>query len=243
MHYFESLKKQVNCLIKLKIIFFKNHFPRKYPKTLMLFKIFFMPNFIKDISKFNSNHFKIKGSDQLIIFAAFLLLFQLYILSSCSPFRKGNDLTQFQRFEFSFRDPTTSKYFSVLFSQSDTFFLKKYSHSNKDTLFFSTLPDSGRSIINTFLININSSAFHPLKPDSIEDFNPNSARFALYIDYSDENQHVDFHSLHPPTAFKEFKNWVNMIIDNSKFDVADTMIKFKEDENIHKDLSNQDNRD
>jgi len=202
-----------------------------------------MLNFIKDIPKFNSNHFKIKGSGQLIIFAPFLLIFHLRILSSCSPFRKDNALTQFKRFEFSFRDPATSKYFSILFSQSDTFFLKKYSHFNNDTLFYSTLPDSGRSIINTFVININSLAFHPSKPDSIEDFNPNKATFALYIDYFDENQRVRFHSLHLPTAFKEFKNWVNLIIDNSKFQVADTIINFNEDEIIHKDMSQLDNHD
>lgn len=184
---------------------------------------------VTDQSNSEKNRVFIRKNNLLIVFIAF----QLYLNTGCSPFRKGNELTKFESLQFSVQEPTNSKYFSVLFSQSDTVFLKKYSRLNSDTVFYSILPDSGRSVINTFIININTSAFHPSKPDSIEDFNPGKVKFSLYIDYSDENQHVTFHSLHPPLAFKKFNRWINKIIENLPFKVADTTINFKEDKKIH----------
>jgi hypothetical protein len=170
----------------------------------------------------------IRKTAPLVIFMAF----QLCLFTACSPFRKGNELTKFKSLQFSFQDPANSRYFSVLFSQSDTVFLKKYFRLKNDSVFYSILPDSARSVINKFVININSSAFHPSKPDSIEDFNPSKAKFSVYIDYPDENQHVNFHSLHPPLAFNNFNSWINRIIKNLRFNFADTSINFKEDKNI-----------
>jgi len=172
---------------------------------------------------FNKNIFKIKWRNPLVIFT----LIELYVLTGCSPFRKNNELTKFETLQFSFQDPANSRFFSVLFSQNDTVFLKKYSHSANDTVFYSILPDSGRSIINNFVIAINSSAFHPVKPDSIEDSNPSKVKLSLYIDYSDEHQQVDFHSLHPPSALNNFNSWVSNLIDSSKFSYVNTVINFK----------------
>jgi len=59
----------------------------------------------------------------VLVFIEILLTFQLYNITGCSPFRKGGELTKFKNFQFSFEDPSNSKYFSVLFSQTDTFFL------------------------------------------------------------------------------------------------------------------------
>ncbi len=166
--------------------------------------------------------FKIKCRSSIAMFC----LIELYVLGGCTSFRKGNELTKFETFEFSFQDPANSKFFSVLFSQSDTVFLKKSPHSNNDSVFYSILPDSGRLMINKFVININSSAFHPTRPDSIEDNNPSKVKFSVYIGYSDESQQVVFHSLHPPLALVEFNNWVNKFIDSSKFHYTRATVNF-----------------
>jgi hypothetical protein len=196
-----------------------------------LFKLFITVDFIRDTPKtylsgqgnFNENRSNIKSTSSLVIF----VVFQLYILTGCSPFRKGNELTKFESFQFSFQDPSNSKYFSVLFSQSDTVFLKKYSHSDNDTVLYSILPDSARSIINKFVIDINSSVMHPVKVDSLEDSNPSKVKFYFYIDYSDGSQQANFHSLHPPAALEKFYSWVNQFIDNSKFYYINRAINFK----------------
>jgi len=93
-----------------------------------LSKLFITVNFIRNTlkiyltgqSNFNENKFIIKNPSPLVIF----MVFQLYLFTGCSPFRKGNELTKFESFQFSFQDPSNSKYFSVLFSQSDTVFRK-----------------------------------------------------------------------------------------------------------------------
>lgn len=185
----------------------------------------------------NKKGFKIKRNRFVVIFIEFFLIFQLYTLTGCSPFRKGNELTKFKNFQFTFEDPSNSKYFSVLFSQTDTFFLKRYSHSNIDTLYYSILPDSGRSIINIFVIKINSLAFDSLKFHPLEDFNSDKVKAFLYFDYPNGYTDINIHSLHPPIAFKKFDNWVNKIIENSQFNFADTSINFKEDKNIHEAMN------
>ena len=177
-------------------------------------------NFFKNTFNFNR---QLKWRSLLAIFC----LTELFFLAGCSPFRKGNELTKFETFQFSCQDPANSNFFSILFSQSDTVFLKKYLHSDNDTILYSILPDSARSIINKFVIDINSSAFHPAKVDSLEDSNPGKVKFSLYIDYSDESQQVYFHSLHPPIALEEFNNWVNKLLANSKFYYINTTINFK----------------
>ncbi len=169
------------------------------------------------------NKFIIKKTSTLIFFIAF----QLYLFTGCSPFRKGNELTKFESLQFSFQDPSNSRYFSILFSQSNTVFLKKYSHFNNDTVFYSILSDSDRSIINAFVISVNSSVFHPSKPDSIEASNPDKAKFSLYIDYSDENQYFDFDSLPPPIAFKKFNSWVNKIIEKLQFNYIESVVRLE----------------
>lgn len=174
-----------------------------------------------------------KSIAQMVIFVKPLLIFQLYFLTGCSPFRKGDELTKFKSFQFSFEDPSNSKYFSVLFSQTDTFFLKRYSHSNIDTLYYSVLPDSGRSIINIFAIKINSLAFDSLRFHPLEDFNCDQAKIFLYFEYPNGYTNINIHSLHPPIAFKQFNRWADKIIENSHLNLADTSINFKEDRNIH----------
>ena len=173
----------------------------------------------------------------VLVFIEILLTFQLYNITGCSPFRKGGELTKFKNFQFSFEDPSNSKYFSVLFSQTDTFFLKRYSHSNNDTLYYSILPDSGRSIINIFSIKINSLAFDSLRSHPLEDFNSNKARTLLYFDYPNGYTNINIHSLHPPIVFKNFNDWINRIIENLHFNFADTSINFKEDKNIHEAMN------
>jgi hypothetical protein len=166
---------------------------------------------------------KIKWRSLIVFFC----LTAFYFLAGCNPFREGNELTKFETFQFSFQDPANSKYFSVLFSQGDTVFLKRGSHADNDSVLYSILPDSARSIINRFVTDINLSAFHPVKVGSIEDFNPGKVRFPIYIDYSDESQQVTFHSLHPPAALEKFYRWVNKFIDNSKFYYINRTINFK----------------
>jgi len=174
-------------------------------------------------SNFKSNKFYHKRISLLLI----SMVFQLYLFTGCVGFRKGNELTEFDNLQFSFGHSSDSKYFSVLITQSDTVFLKKYSGSNKDSLFYSIFPDSDRLILNKFVVSFDSASFHFSKPDSI------LGKFSLYIKFPDENDHFDFDGLPVPWAFKNFNSWINKIIGNLHFNLADTSINFKEDKNIH----------
>ena len=156
------------------------------------------------------------------------LVFQMQIFVGCFWFRKGDELTKFQTFQFSLRDPSNFRYFSILFLQGDTFFLKKYSNSKVDTIYYAILPFYGRSNINMFV-----RKFDSLPIDSMQDFNSSTGRFSLYLNYWDEQHSIYIHNLHPPFIFRTFSNWVDKMIDSLKFDVADTSIEFKEDEKIH----------
>ena len=155
------------------------------------------------------------------------MVFQLYLFTGCVGFRKGNELTEFDNLQFSFGHSSDSKYFSVLITQSDTVFLEKFLASNKDSLFYSIFPDSDRLILNKFVVSFDSASFHFSKPDSI------LGKFSLYIKFPDENDHFDFDGLPVPWAFKNFNSWINKIIGNLHFNLADTSINFKEDKNIY----------
>ena len=160
-----------------------------------------------------------------LIISIFFLLF----IAGCFQFRKGDELTKFKSFQFSFRDRYNSRYFSLLFSQSDTVFLKRYSNSKADTLFYGILPANARSNLDNFARQIDSLSF-----DSLEDFDPQEARFALYFNYPDEEHDLRIHSENPPLAFKKFNNWVQYLIDSIKFKRIDTSVIFNEDSKIHK---------
>ena len=162
------------------------------------------------------------------IFVVILLIFQSQILNGCFQFRKGDELLKFKTFQFSFQDLANSKYFSILFLQNDTIYLKKNSDSKADTLFYAILPSTGRSNINMFIKKIDSLAM-----DSCQDFDSGDVRFSLYLDYGNEKHNFFIHSLHPPMVFKKFNNWVNKIIDSLKFNIADTSIEFVEDKKVN----------
>lgn len=162
------------------------------------------------------------------IYVVILVIFQSQILNGCFHFRKGDELLKFKTFQFSFQDSSNSKYFSILFLQNDTTYLKKYSDSKADTLFYAILPSSGRSNINMFIRKIDS-----LPIDSCQDFDPGDARFSLYFDYGNEKRNFYIHSLHPPVVFNKFNNWIDKIIDSLKFNIADTSVEFVEDKKVH----------
>lgn len=140
-------------------------------------------------------------------------------------------MTKFRRFEITCRNFAKAEYFSVLFTQSDTFYIKKYSSSNIDTLYFSDLPNYSRTEIDRFVRTINHT---PL--DSMMDFKSMSDAFFYYLDYGNEEHTIHLQSEKPPKAFSRFNNWINRIRDSLHFTMINNDIKFKEDSAIHETL-------
>jgi hypothetical protein len=115
-----------------------------------------------------------------------------------------------------------------MFTQSDTIFLKKYSRTNHDTLFYSLLTVSGRDTINSFVKNMDS-----VISDSINDLKNSQERIVFDLDFVNETHSVYLQSFHPPLAFVKFNSWVNSVKNCQNFIPIDTFIEFKEDANIH----------
>ncbi len=159
------------------------------------------------------------------------------IFTGCFHFRTGDELTKFHRFEFSSQDPSHSKYFTISFSQSNTIYLKKYSRLNTDTIFYSILPLSERSRINSFL---KTADLMPV--DSLNDMNSGEEMFAYYLDFGNETHSFTMHRLHPPLTFVKFNSWINKIIDSLDFKIIDTTIEFKDDEIIHTGMKKNRNK-
>ncbi len=160
----------------------------------------------------------------------FLYLFEVLslILNGCFYLRKGDELTKFTSFQYSYQNSFKSKYFAVMFTQSDTIFLKKYSGTNHDTLFYSLLPFSGRDTINWFVKKMDLSIL-----DSINDLKNSQERIVFDLDFPNETHSVYLQSLHPPVAYVKFNKWIRSLADCLNFTPIDTFIKFKEDANIH----------
>ena len=150
------------------------------------------------------------------------------MLNGCFYFRKGDELKKFKSFQYSYQNSSNSKYFALMFTQSDTIFLKNYSPTNHDTLSYSLLHFSERDTINSFLEKIDSC-----NSDSINDLNNSHERIVFDLDFVNEKHSVYLQSFHPPLAFVKFNSWINSLKDCHNFTPIDTFIEFKEDANIH----------
>jgi hypothetical protein len=142
-------------------------------------------------------------------------------------FRKGDELTKFNKFEFSHRNPTMAKYYSILFTQVDTMFVKKYTLSGRDSLFYAIFPTSDRSILNEFVRLTDS-----LPLDSLEDMNSGEERSSIYLDYGNERHSLYIHSLNPPKVLDKFNNWINKLMASQLIQIY-KYIAFKDDDIIH----------
>ena len=155
------------------------------------------------------------------------LFVSLQFLASCR-FRTGAELTKFNKFEFSYRNPSTSKYFSLLFTQSDTIFLKKYEPNNQDSLFFSVLPAGQRFHIDDFVTRLDSLDLGPLN-----DLNLRLGWFIIYLDFGIERQKIGIPDLHPSAEVKKFTEWVNKMMDSLSFVFSNKKLTFNEEQTIH----------
>jgi hypothetical protein len=150
-------------------------------------------------------------------------------------FRTGDELTKFNKFEFSYINPDSAKYFSFLFTQANMIFIKKYAVDNNDSTFYANLLSSERDHIDGFV-----KVSDMLPNDSLEDFNHSEVRFYIYLNYVNEKHSVYIHSLNPPKAFNNFNHWVNQVRDSLKFVFIDTTIRFEEDQIIHETMKKTD---
>jgi hypothetical protein len=156
------------------------------------------------------------------------------ILIGCFHFRRGEELTKFKRFQYFHQNLFDKRYFAVMFTQSDTFYLKKYSLTNRDTLSYALLPSSERTYINKFVKTMDTFA-SAFSYDSLIDLKNNSERIVFDLNFTDETISVYCQSFQPPLAITEFTSWVNSLKSHMNFIPIDSVIGFNDSAN-HKDI-------
>jgi hypothetical protein len=180
------------------------------------------------------NHFALKRNRYISRLLCFLIPLCTLLLGCIQP-RKGDELTKFKSFQYSYQNSSTLKYFSVMFTQSDTFFLKRYSLTNHDTLSYSLLSFTVRDKINAFVKKINSFISFS---DSLNDLKDGPERIVFELSFINETSSIYCQSFHPPLTIVEFKNFIDSLKNHSTFIPIDTVIQFREDIYLRKAIQN-----
>lgn len=156
-------------------------------------------------------------------------------MSSCIRTRKGTELTKFNKFEFYYNNPFKQERFSFLFTQSDTFYYKKYS-KNGDSLYFSLLPYGQRIHINNFVSRLDSLTLTGYGQKDSE-----QGVFFTYLDFGNERHELSITRIILPEEFKIFNAWLRNKLDSLPFTYIKNEIQFHYDngkQNLNKGSSN-----
>lgn len=162
----------------------------------------------------------IKHSALIVLKGALLLLVSLLLFYGCFRIRKGKALTQFKKFEYTYKNQYRQEHFSFLFTESDSFYFKKYDRQG-DSLYVSILPIEQRFQINNFLTGFDTLLTHV-------DYQPNSDQgiFGIFLDFGNETQETTFPRIHGSEAFTSFNNWLKTIKDSLRFTLIKNEIPF-----------------